>query len=388
MCPLSSAGAHLVIIHIKGSNIMFRQASLAAGAALAVLSAHSAAQAVVVAGTSSGFSRHAGISRLTITYGGGSSSNTSTATCTGTLLPSGQHILTAAHCLTDRDGNLDVLGTSATFVSPHYGQTTVGVASDGYYIYSGWDGFSGGDIAVLKLSNTVPIHYERHNIYRRSDEAGRFFQVAGFGKTGFGQSGATTNNPGTFATGQNRFDIALESFGPIMGSQLLFDFDSGSPQHDTSGQVFGIRDLGIGGFESTIAFGDSGGPAFIDGQIAGVSSYILSPGQPIDIDDQLNSSFGELAGAMRVSSYAQFIDAAVAGRIASTQKGQTTSRSTTSGNVALISYNYTDGDFVIDAPTYEAESVPEPTSALGLLAVGLSGAGLLSRKRKQQTNES
>jgi secreted trypsin-like serine protease len=360
---------------------MFKQISLATGAALAVLSANSAAQAIVVSEMFSGLTPEAGIARLNINYSGGA------ATCTGTLLPSGQHLLTAAHCLTDRNGNMDVSTASATFVSNYYGQATVQVAADGYYIYSGWDGFSGGDIAVLKLNGTVPQYYYRHGIYRRSDEAGQYFQFAGFGKTGLGKSGATTDNLGKFATGQNQFDVALESFGPIMGNQLLFDFDSGSPQHDTSGQVFGTKNLGIGGVEATIAFGDSGGPAFIGGEIVGVNSYILSPGKPLDIDDQLNSSFGELAGVTRVSSYARFIDDAVAGRIVSTQKGQTTSRSSTSGNVALISYNYTDDDFVNEAIVSETESVPEPASILGLLAVSVGGAGLLSRKKRSTESQ-
>jgi secreted trypsin-like serine protease len=398
-----------------------RLSLIAAGAALATIGANDAAQAITFGGAKmSSLIDYNGVAHLSVNYDGGK------ASCTGTLLPSGKHILTAAHCFTDRNGNLDVLNTSIDFGGSQVYSFTIQtgqVASDGYYIYPGWDGFSGGDIAVLELEGTIPDYFRRYDIYRGSDEVGKIFTTVGYGKYGTGVQGANLTNDATYfhnkarLYGKNRFGVALENFGPINGSQLLFDFDDGTPSTDTLGQIFGINDPVLTSDEATIrlgeqnpnaskadqnvlnlllamntnrydyrevmiAFGDSGGPALIDGKIAGVSSYILSPGSPFDIDDQLNSSYGELAGMTRVSRYAKFVDDAMAGRIAPTQRGQTTSRSTTSGNAALISYNYTAADFANDADTSETESVPEPTSALGLLAVGLGGAGLLSRKRK------
>jgi hypothetical protein len=301
-------------------------------------------------------------------------------------------MLTAAHCLTDRNGVFDV---SQTIVSSNYLTNSVlstyvdiAVASDGYYIFPGWNGFAGGDIAVLKLATAAPSGIQQFDIYRGRDEVGQTFKVVGAGTSALSGATGITSSKTNQRFARNRVDAAVESFGPITGSQLLYDFDSGSPNNDTSCYVLGVCDLGVGtvGTEGQIegigSFGDSGGALFINGKIAGVTSYILSPGAPIDVDNQLNSTWGELSGATRVSSYAQFIDDAVAGRIAPAVRGQAVSRSTTSGNVALISYNYTDGDFVKDTSNSEAESVPEPTSALGLLAASLSGAGLLSRKRK------
>jgi hypothetical protein len=60
-----------------------------------------------------------------------------------------------------------------------------------------------------------------------------------------------------------------------------------------------------------IAQGDSGGPAFISGLLAGVASYTasLSRGRiDPDIDASPNSSFGEIAAWQRVSTYQQWID--------------------------------------------------------------------------------
>ncbi|MDD2558066.1 MAG: Calx-beta domain-containing protein, partial [Desulfuromonas sp.] len=60
--------------------------------------------------------------------------------------------------------------------------------------------------------------------------------------------------------------------------------------------------------------GDSGGPAFIDGQVAGIASYISSFNinrQSPDIDYKLNSSFGEVAFWQRISTEQQWIDQTV-----------------------------------------------------------------------------
>jgi hypothetical protein len=408
-----------------------RLSLIAAGATLATLGANDAAQAITFGGVKvQSPSEYNGVAQVNVKYNGGN------ASCTGALLPGSNHLLTAAHCLTDRSGNLDVQSTSIHFEA--IGGTLQTNAVD-YYIYPGWDGFSGGDIAVLKLGTTVPSLYQQYDLYRERDEAGKIFTVAGYGKHGTGRQGATLMNDSNGSArarylGKNRFDIALDSFGPINGAQLLFDFDDGTAQRDTSGLIFGITDPGLTPTEAIvglgeskgdpnaiqtslnirnllfskrsslfssssllnsnlgvdrevmIAYGDSGGPSFINNKIAGINSYILSPGSPFDVDDQLNSTFGELAGVTRVSSYTQFVDDVVAGRITPTQKGQSASRPTTSSNVALIRYNQTDFDFVNIADVREAEvSVPEPTSALGLLAASVGGAGLLARKRKHSS---
>ncbi|MEO7361530.1 MAG: PEP-CTERM sorting domain-containing protein, partial [Gemmatimonadaceae bacterium] len=55
--------------------------------------------------------------------------------------------------------------------------------------------------------------------------------------------------------------------------------------------------LGLGNLEGSLGGGDSGGPLFMNGKIAGVASYGLSFGTDFgDLDDDVNSTFGEFAG--------------------------------------------------------------------------------------------
>ncbi|MGZ8379621.1 MAG: PEP-CTERM sorting domain-containing protein, partial [Gemmatirosa sp.] len=68
--------------------------------------------------------------------------------------------------------------------------------------------------------------------------------------------------------------------------------------------------LGFGLDEVSSAGGDSGGPSFINGQIAAVTSFGQSFGLG-DIKAGLNSSFGELNGMTRVDINAQWVASAV-----------------------------------------------------------------------------
>jgi hypothetical protein len=60
-----------------------------------------------------------------------------------------------------------------------------------------------------------------------------------------------------------------------------------------------------------LATGDSGGPSFIGTQLAGIHSFIFSPGAPYDLSQATNSSFGEIAGDTRLANYAEWIDSVV-----------------------------------------------------------------------------
>jgi len=234
---------------------------------------------------------------------------------TGALLFDGRAILTAAHLFAGKTG------TAQVTVETRAGTQTLSVAKT--LVHPGYDAQSNHDLALVWLSGTAPITADRYDIYRDSNELGQSFTLVGYGRTGTGSSGATssdTTSPLRLKAG-NQFDAdgsTLKSvlgsgmaWTPLAGTQLIADFDNGSTTNDALGQLISRNDLGLGLYEGLIAQGDSGGPAFLNGQLAGVASYTaaltrgsISP----DIDSNINSSFGEIAAWQRVSAYQQWID--------------------------------------------------------------------------------
>ena len=100
------------------------------------------------------------------------------------------------------------------------------------------------------------------------------------------------------------------------GDRVLFsDFDDGTAQHDAFGLFFGINGLGKGLDEVSTAAGDSGGPTFLNGQIAGLTSFgirvFFLDGSSSDVDAFNNSSFGEFNAFTRVSAYQDWIDSQI-----------------------------------------------------------------------------
>ncbi len=247
--------------------------------------------------------------------------------CTGSLLTGGLYVLTAAHCL--NEGGVKVAaGTAvtATFKLPS-GEVTIPVSN--YYIHPGWTGYEsevGNDIAILKLKKTAPSSIEQYEINRSKNELGKIFTKVGYGYIGLGANGQdeNSNSEARRYGGQNRYDALIDVLKDatesdmselVLGGQLIFDFDDGSVQRDTLGRHFPrLRDRGLGKNEIATASGDSGGPSFVDGKIAGISSWGYSDRgffktniADIDkVDD--NGSFGEISGDTRVSFYAGWID--------------------------------------------------------------------------------
>ena len=102
---------------------------------------------------------------------------------------------------------------------------------------------------------------------------------------------------------------------------LMYDFDNGQAANDAFGVYLGLSNLGLGDMEVDSAPGDSGGPSFIDGKIAGITSFgltftnstdaignrVCNPAVNPDVLCGVNSSFGEFAGDTRVSAYASWI---------------------------------------------------------------------------------
>jgi secreted trypsin-like serine protease len=201
--------------------------------------------------------------------------------CTGTLLFSGKHILTAAHCVSIANAiGLNFLTDVDIVFDLPAGQIVSKINT--IYIPLTWDvsTFTGEDIAILRLVQEAPTAAERYDIYRDTDEVGKIATTVGYGNFGQGDTGEIDNSRGQKKLfGKNKFDALDGSLNlPIspVNSRLIVDFDNGNPTHDTLGTIFGINDLGLSTDEVNTARGDSGSPWFLDNRIAAISSSGLS----------------------------------------------------------------------------------------------------------------
>lgn len=255
--------------------------------------------------------------------------------CSGALLTGGMHVLTAAHCVTDASGALDVdlVGTNnyVNFPITSTGAHGLGninaaagkVAIQSVTVHPGWNGdymFNGNDIAIITLANAAPVAAARYDIYTGGDEVGSLSTKSGWGRVGDGNTGASTASG--WRQGQNVWDMNAQVFwdGEAVANPniLMYDFDNGLAANDAFGVYFGLTGLGLGNMEVLSSNGDSGGPSFIGGKVAGITSFgvtftnqaggICTAGNP-DLICGLNNSFGEFAGDTRVSGYAAWINA-------------------------------------------------------------------------------
>lgn len=242
---------------------------------------------------------------------------------TGALLYDGRAILTAAHLFTNSPassaGNAD--GARVYFETAAGSQTLN--ASRVMLLSSYDDAQSNDDLALVWLASSAPLTANRYGLYRSGDEIGQSLTMVGYGLPGTGDTGTQTlpsGNPLRLKA-SNQFDAdaaalksalgSVMSWTPTAGTQLVADFDNGRASQDALGRLMSRPSTGLGQNEGLIAPGDSGGPAFINGQIAGVASYTASLSQGSvhpDIDSASNRSFGELGSWQRVSHYQQWID--------------------------------------------------------------------------------
>jgi len=246
-----------------------------------------------------------------------------TVRCSGALLTSGIHVLTAAHCVTDEEGNLILESGFATFEGDT-GDFQISVVAFATEVHPDWDGdfIRGNDVAVLELVSEAPAEITRYDIDRDgSDDVGAVGDKAGYGRSGNGDNGDVMPS-GKKRDGQNKYDDVADTMLEalrlrsgtdfVSGSVLQYDFDNLDPENDAFGFFFGNSDLGLGQPEVNSAPGDSGGPTLTSGEITGITSYGVRLsflfGSSSDVDDELNSSFGEFSGDTRVSFYADFID--------------------------------------------------------------------------------
>jgi hypothetical protein len=218
--------------------------------------------------------------------------------CSGSLLWTGAHVLTAAHCLeTMRDPS----HVHATFT---YAGGTLTASGADIFIPDEWisgDLENGWDWAILTLATTVtnPL-IERYNINQNPASDLGLIDVVGFGRGGTGATGETSGS-GTRRWGQNEAEGSLPGAGLGGNATLLFDFDGAGL--NTLPLAYGINSSsGLGpGEEVSLTRGDSGGPSFRNGKIVGIHSGVALYGATMGM-------YGDISLDTRVSSYAVMID--------------------------------------------------------------------------------
>jgi hypothetical protein len=163
------------------------------------------------------------------------------------------------------------------------------------------------------------------------------FQFVGYGQRGSNGAGVScrrrlrlaTAAPATTCSTSRSATPAGATSGRIRSLPrthvLLTDFDNGTtgvqlerrhvldrPLQQLPNAWHTECNAGRGLDEAISGGGDSGGPGFINGQIASVTSFGLTFGQQGtgfgDIDNSLNSSFGEYAGFTDVAFQSQWIN--------------------------------------------------------------------------------
>lgn len=122
-------------------------------------------------------------------------------------------------------------------------------------------------------------------LYEKSDETGKVCCISGYGKTGSFSSGATLLD-GKRRAGSNLIDN-------IVADLLICSPSKYSPNNSSNRTSL----------EFLISNGDSGGGLFIEGQLAGINSCIISDNK------NANSTYEDVSGHTRISKYIGWINA-------------------------------------------------------------------------------
>jgi secreted trypsin-like serine protease len=219
--------------------------------------------------------------------------------CSGSLVGGGAFVLTAAHCLTDDDGNRE-----ATSIALSFANSGLSVTATNYDINPNWVGtiIGGGDLAVIKLDTPI-LSIPSYQLDTTSTAVGKVVTLAGYGDTGVGDTGAKPHTNTTLRFGRNRYDFDYDDV------PWVYEYDFDKVGDDSFNQTGGPA---VGADEVDIGDGDSGGAGlmFIDGawQIVGVHEFTICTAPGCDVS---RSVFGEKAGDTSVFAYRDWLNAEI-----------------------------------------------------------------------------
>ncbi len=218
--------------------------------------------------------------------------------CSGALLADGVSIVTSAHCVADANGTEEATAAYITFTTQDGTFISQAVSFKVDPLYNGSPS-SPYDVAIVTLASAAPDSVARYGLYT-GDASDQVITLAGYG---FGGTGARGYDPmdfpsGILRTGDNQY---LSDAG---NDDLMYDFTDPS---SATGLDYNVLDEGF-----MAPGGDAGGPSFIDGEIAGIHSYVtFADGSTISGNSVPNSSFGEVAADASVAFNLGFIQAAM-----------------------------------------------------------------------------
>ncbi|MDA8852201.1 M10 family metallopeptidase C-terminal domain-containing protein [Hyphomicrobiales bacterium] len=277
---------------------------------------------------------------------------------TAALLYTGKHILHCKHAIegagyggsTPEDSKYWYI-----FAEGPEGKVSLEVEKVEGYRSNGELKFAGStryDFSIITLKQEAPAWIDRYEIYRETDEVGKDYLRVGYGMEGLGEYGrgdgflpkefwSSDSEGGQLVKryGSNTYDMTEaefiqknpdrwydKQFGPITAYQtyLKSDFDDGTSVNDAFAQGNnGLNDIlemknvphvGLGKWEVGSSPGNSGGPNFINGRIAGVGSGGGADhpnGQLIDGTDDRQDGYGWHMVDSRVSSVIDWIEGIV-----------------------------------------------------------------------------
>lgn len=260
--------------------------------------------------------------------------------CTASLINASTAV-TAAHCIYDYDnGSYDPV-TGITFILPSFGErnepgAVFFEASNFAYnpLYDNADHsgelVSGYDFAAFSLAEAA-TGYDTYEIFT-GDPLQEYLEVGTGTIGGPAGTGVGVTQDYLKRTGSNLYEFyGDEVFSDVGHGVVLADFDDGTAEHDVFGRNLGVFQTGIDG-EASSSPGDSGGPSFIDGKIAAVTSFGVTGGlfdgycggdstDPYNssgttalrpLSQCTNSSVGEIIGNTLISNNMDFLNAYLA----------------------------------------------------------------------------